>query len=563
MSIRNFLGRSLLAAMTGSSVLATSNVSAHFIWLAPCVEEQAEPAPGQPPTSLEVFFGEDASPDDPDLLDRLQGMKLWRVTEGQEPVTLQPTKSDASLAVKLTDAPESAQNSLYIASHDLGVREKGAEVFRLVYHAKAGPAAGDAAWQNESSAKLIALDVIPTITDGTIKLVATFNGSPASNAEVTVLDPASKDVVGATNEDGKYTFPTTTAGRYAVRVRHIEKSAGKVDDKAYESVRHYTTITLDVPATKIPMPVDSAYKLPELPVTLTSFGGAVIGNDVYVYGGTMGSSHDYYKDVQNGSLMRLTAKRDQDDAKWETISEGPRLQGLALVPHGGKLYRIGGFEARNAKGEEDSLWSSDSVACFDPATAKWTDLPSLPEPRSSFDAAVLGDTIYVIGGWAMAGDARRVWHETAWKMDLTKASPSWEPIAKAPFERRAVAVAAHDNKLYAIGGITSGDDTVRETDVYDPASDTWAKGPELVGSEGMTGFGASAFATGGKLYVSTVTGTLQRLSDDGASWIVAGHTPTSRFFHRMLPIDDQRFIVVGGSNMTVGRFKAVEVFQVP
>jgi N-acetylneuraminic acid mutarotase len=560
LSIFRRWSRTVIATCLG--LVACSTVQAHFIWLAPCADKQEEPRPGQAPTSLEVFFGESPSPDDPELLGMLSGMKLWRVAEGQEPESLEPTKTDESLAVKLAGEDESQAESLYVATHDLGVRDKGGEAFRLVYHAKTGPVANAAAWKTEAASKLIALDVVPSVIDGTVRLAVAFHASPASKAEVKVLDPAAKDVEGETDEDGKFSFPITSAGRYAIRVRHVEQSAGKVADKAYDTVRHYTTVTLDVPETLIPMSVDAAYKLPELPVTLTSFGGAVIGNDVYVYGGTMGSSHDYSKDVQNGSLYHLQVKPDSSDAAWKVISEGPKLQGLALVPHQGKLYRIGGFEARNAKGEEDSLWSSDSVACFDPATSKWTKLPSLPEARSSFDAAVLGDTIYVIGGWAMAGDARRIWHETAWQMDLSHSSPTWQPMAKAPFERRALAVAAHDGKLYAIGGMTSGDETVRETDVYDPVADSWTKGPELEGTEGMTGFGASAFATGGKLYISTVTGSLQRLSDDGQAWQVVGHTPTSRFFHRMLPIDNHRFIVVGGSNMTVGRFKAVEVFEV-
>ena len=77
----------------------------------------------------------------------------------------------------------------------------------------------------------------------------------------------------------------------------------------------------------------------------------------------------------------------------------------------------------------------------------------------------------------------------------------------------------------------------------------------------MTGFGASAFATGGHLYATTVQGTLQRLSHDGSAWEVIGKTPTGRFFHRLLPLDNQHLIVVGGSNMSVGKYEEVEVIS--
>ena len=77
----------------------------------------------------------------------------------------------------------------------------------------------------------------------------------------------------------------------------------------------------------------------------------------------------------------------------------------------------------------------------------------------------------------------------------------------------------------------------------------------------MTGFGASAFATGGHLYVTTVQGTLQRLSDDASKWESIAPTPTGRFFHRLLPLDDQHLIVVGGSNMSVGKYEEVEILS--
>jgi N-acetylneuraminic acid mutarotase len=555
-----------IAMLTGLCIVTIAQpVHAHFIWLAPCTEGQSEPKPGEVPTSLQVFFGEDASPDDADYFDLLSGMKLWRLHGKSSPEPIEVTRDADSLSAKLSTSAGELAETLYVASHNLGVREKGEAPFLLVYHAKTGPGADAPAWRIAAAEELIALDVVPAVDGGMIELAASFNGSPAASCEAMVMGPGIETLKKETDADGKVSFDIKQAGRYAIRVRHVENKSGKVEDKAYESIRHYTTVTLDVPTSLLPIAADSAYSFPELPVTLTSFGGAVLADHAYIYGGTRGSAHDYYKGIQSGALMRLPVSATSKDqpVQWETISEGPELQGLAMVAHDGKLYRLGGFEARNAKGEDESLWSIDTVACFDPKTATWSDMPSLPEPRSSFDAAMLGSSIYVVGGWSMQGEARRVWHETAWKLDLSQADPQWQAIAKTPFERRALTIAAHDDKLYAIGGITSGDETVRETDVYDPQTDSWSKGPELVGDDGLTGFGASAFATGGKLYISTVKGSLQRLSDDGQSWSIVGQTPTARFFHRMLPIDNQRFVMIGGSNMTVGRIKATEVIAVP
>ncbi|MEZ6051700.1 MAG: hypothetical protein R3C02_09975 [Planctomycetaceae bacterium] len=241
-----------------------------------------------------------------------------------------------------------------------------------------------------------------------------------------------------------------------------------------------------------------------------------------------------------------------------------------------------GFTAKNAEGEDHSLWSQDSVASFDPKTGEWTELPPLPEPRSSHDAAVVGDTIYVAGGWTLAGEAENVWHDTAWAMDLSKDTLEWKPLPSVPFRRRAVALAAHQDKLYVIGGMQEEGGPTTKTAIFDPAEGIWSEGPALAAvpepkdadsengesrgrggmPESINGFGASAYATNGRLYVSTIKGTLQRLSEDRKSWEIISRTPTARFFHRLLPVDAHHLLVVGGANMATGKFEQVEVLQV-
>jgi N-acetylneuraminic acid mutarotase len=558
---RLLIASALAAAAIGS---LAAPARAHFIWLAPG-GTPTESSPAKPDT-LEIYFGESAAPDNPRLLDTLKEMKLWRLTAGDQPSALAAERSGDTLAAKLP-AENPDNPAIYVAAHDLGVRDKGGEKFRLMYYAKSGPSASSSAWQNVDASGVSKLDIVPRLIGDKVSLAVRFDGSPSASAEVLILGPDDsdgEDFAGETDADGHYVFTLADPGRYSIRVRHVETSAGQVGEKSYDVIRHYATLTLDVPtsdassgeaddAADTASAATATETIGKLPVTLTSFGGAVLGDDVYIYGGTMGASHQYGKELQSDSLMRMKLT----GGDWETVARGPRLQGLALVPHGGKLYRIGGFEARNAAGDDQDLWSVDSVASFDPATGQWSDMPPLPEPRSSFDAVVLGDHIYVVGGWGMAGDAKRVWHETAWKLDLTQDQPKWTSIAATPFERRALALAAHDGKLYAIGGISSGDETSRETDIYDPATDSWTTGPELVGDSGMTGFGASAFATGGELYITTVTGSLQKLAKDGSQWTVVSEMPTGRFFHRMLPAGDDAFVLIGGSNMK-GRITDVE-----
>ncbi|MCG8653818.1 MAG: hypothetical protein MI861_28525 [Pirellulales bacterium] len=294
----------------------------------------------------------------------------------------------------------------------------------------------------------------------------------------------------------------------------------------------------------------------ELPEPLTSFGGVIVDNRLYVYGGHIGSAHSYSIAEQSDRFYSLDL--DQAD-RWQELPSGPRLQGLALVAHDGAVYRVGGFTAMNAEGEEHQLQSQTSFARFDPDRGKWNDLPPLPEPRSSHDAAVVGDHLYVVGGWSMQPDATTKWHQTAWSIDLSKPSARWQPLTQPPFQRRALALAAHQGKLYVIGGMQADGGPTTRVDVYDPQTKGWTESASLEGDP-FTGFGSAAFATGGRLYVSTIRGSLQRLSKDGGRWDTLATVDPARFFHRMLPASKNRLLLVGGANMSVGKF--TEIHQV-
>ncbi len=302
-------------------------------------------------------------------------------------------------------------------------------------------------------------------------------------------------------------------------------------------------------------PWQTRAEYPPLPETVTSFGAALIEDALYVYGGHTGRAHQYYHEGQAKTLWLLNLA--QPDA-WKTLGEGPRLQGLAMVADGGKLYRIGGFTAVNKQGEPSDLWSQADVARYDPATGRWDELTALPEPRSSFDAAVLDGKIYVIGGWKMAGDQDAHWHSTAHVLDLNAMPLGWKPLTDPPFQRRALSVAAFDGKIYAIGGMQAEGGPTTRVDIYDPDERQWQQGPSLEG-QGMDGFGSSAFASGDRLYVSTMHGTLQRLAQDGSAWEIVQELENARFFHRMLPLSDHRLLMIGGANMAEGKFEQLEV----
>ena len=299
-------------------------------------------------------------------------------------------------------------------------------------------------------------------------------------------------------------------------------------------------------------------KIADVPKPITSFGAAIVGDQVYAYGGHFGNAHEYSTEGQSNELIQLNLKKPE---QWNILSRGPKLQGLAMVTDGEKLYRLGGFTAKNQPGDEHDLWSQAQVASFDLESQKWSELPNLPEPRSSFDAVILDHVIYVVGGWQMAGEADTTWHETAWSLDLSSTPLEWKPLANSPFKRRAISLAAFEGKVYVMGGMQERGGPTTSVAIYDPQKNIWSEGPSMPG-EAMEGFGTAAFAQGGRLFVSTYGGLLLRLSKDGKSWEKAQTLETARFFHRMLPVGKQQMIFFGGASMEIGKFDHVDLIEI-
>lgn len=532
--------RSLMAVLVAATAAATAN--AHFIYIIP-------PEPGG--SQVQVVFGEGAEADENnEMLKYLDGIELKNGSEDQT-VSLKP--GEGALV------GEGGDTRVFSTSKTFGIMSRGGPAFLLEYYAKGGPMADQWSWQRESGLRL---DVTPELTDnGDIELLVTFDGKPAAGVEV-VYDTANDADAVDTNDKGIVVLKNPAAGLVSVRAKHVDETAGEYEGKPYESVKHYSTCVFRVEGATSEEAVvvrGTATNYPELPREITSFGAALLDRTVYVYGGHTGSAHSYSMQEQANELWSLDL--DQPEAGWVTRIEGPHLQGNALVAVDGKVVLIGGFTAMNAEEEDHDLHSQSNVRAFDPKTGKWSDLPSLPEPRSSFDAVVLNDTIYVAGGWSMQGEEDSVWHQTAWKLDLAADEPVWQSLAPVPFQRRALALAAHNGKVYVLGGMSMSDGPTTNVTIYDPASDSWAEGPKLRGVT-MNGFGCAAFATGGRLYATTFDGKVQRLSVDGAAWDVVGKMPKKRFFHRLIPASDSELLIFGGGDMAVGKYPDVDRLEI-
>jgi N-acetylneuraminic acid mutarotase len=552
------LSRSALLRVVARSAVSlawSAPCRAHFPWLATDDDGRAI-----------LFFGESQHDREYKLPAALAEAQVQARPSGQKPVDVEMAKVEEDGFVGRRSAEAAPKGSPLQAVVRYGIYNG----MLLDYYAKGLTTVVPAEWEKTGKSKELKLNATPRLKGNKIELVVHWDGKPLAGAKATMIDAASTPTEAETNAEGVATFETPGDGLVGFLVGQTNmKDSGKLGENSYNSSMQYATVTVMLNKSQ-PAAADAAAAtaLPSLPEPVASFGGAVCDGWLYVYGGHIGTEHDHSRDNLSTHFRRV--RLDGGD-QWEELPMQTPLQGLPLVAYEGKLYRVGGVNARNAFDEKEDMHSVAEFACYDPSASKWTEMPPLPEPRSSHDAVVIGDVLYVVGGWTLSGDSSSgKWLETAWSFDLTDAKGQWRPVANPPFKRRALAVAGSKDQLVVLGGMeprgkssaSGGHGSAKvswRADALDLATNQWRSLPDLPGEE-MGGFGVSAWSLGGQLYVSGADGVVHRLADDGSAWESAGKLDRPRFFHRLLPDDEGALLAVAGASMDDGHLADIERF---
>jgi N-acetylneuraminic acid mutarotase len=500
--------------------------SAHFLWI---TVEPGGAAHGG--AKVHTFLNETPDPGGPEFLKFVKDVKP--AVDGQPlPVSTAEETVDACWAGKLPNAID--------AERDLGIRTKKGESYRLIYTARA---------QTES----VAADVKETgdklrarlITKDGRKLVQVlFDGKPVAKARLKVY-PNEGDAKELTaDEQGTAAIDGLAEGKAALWANWADGKAGEVAGKPFSETRYYATLTFQPRGESSASPATSFAMMPDPAVN--SFGGAVLGDWLYVYSGHIGRRHVYNTETTLKKFRRLNLK---DRKTWEELPMSKDVQGVALVSDGKFVYRIGGMTANNKPNDEHDLRSVVDFARFDPQTRTWIDLAPLPTPRSTHDAVVIGRQIYAVGGWNMKGATEEAeFLNNMVVFDLDSPDQGWKLIEQ-PFKRRALSAGEVGGKLYVLGGLSEKSKVERTVDVYDPSTSSWTTGPDLPGKGKTDCFGTSAFGVDGRLYFSDSgrEGHIFRLDAQGNAWDLIGAWAQPRITHRLLPGPGHTLLAVGGN----------------
>ena len=519
-------------------VLPTSAV-AHFLWIT------AE-APGQPgqPTRIQVFLNEPPEPGGPEFLKFVQGVV--------------PTTSGVPLATTTGEETVAAPwvgplPTMVDAESDLGLKTRGEATFRLMYTARLQTEPVPATATEMGIRLRVRLISLP---DGKSVIEVLYNGKPAPKAKIKSYPEAGDGAELTADDNGQLAVDGVLEGKTGLWATWTDPTPGELAGKPFGETRHYAILKF---ASKAATPTPASTTFATMPdPAVNSFGGAVLGDWLYVYSGHVGQTHQYSAATTAKRFRRLSLR---DRTTWEDLPMGRDVQGGALVSDGRYVYRLGGMVARNQPGQPQDLVSLPDFARFDPATKAWTDLAPLPVARSTHDAAVVGRQIYAVGGWSMKGQQTTpTYLDDTVVFDLDHPDLGWKSIPQ-PFQRRALAVAEAGGKLYVLGGLDDAFQVTRRVDVFDPATGAWAVGPKIPGAD-RDGFAPSAFAVAGHLYLSGMTGTIVRLDPARGHWEAVGAWALPRITHRVLAGPDQSLLAVGG-NFKGAQTSVIESVTVP
>lgn len=523
-------------------LLMVTTSAAHFPWLH--ITEDATPR---------LHFGESLAERDYHLPAAVGAAEVWQDAIDAPAIRLEMSTVEEDEFIGLESDEGIEPRGVIRTTIDYGLYHGS----KLVYHAQHFPAENPEAWPTDwgDPAGMKATGHL----DGDELIVrVSLRGEPLKNAAATLTNEGNADGLSATTDkEGLARFRTAELqdGLNGVMVMHVDASAGgQIDGEAYESTTSILTATFNYG----PEAASNVSVIPPTPEAVASFGAAVADGWLYVYGGHIGKAHDHSRENLSKHFRRI---RLDGSGGWEELPMGTPLQGLPLVAHAGKLYRIGGLDARNHSGEEEQLHSVAEFAVFDPASGEWSNLAALPSPRSSHNAVVIGDTLYVVGGWALSGDSNGEWQSGALAIDLGTPDAQWRELPEPPFKRRALALSHVAGRVAVLCGMTDDADLSKQVFFYDPDSETWSEGPEFPGNA-FHGFGLSAWNLDGVLYAGGMEGVLYRLDEARSEWRKVTELTTKRFFHQLVPDGAGGLLAVAGASPDEGHTRSIERLSV-
>ena len=239
---------------------------------------------------------------------------------------------------------------------------------------------------------------------------------------------------------------------------------------------------------------------------------------------------------------RSTARVSRYDFETGELTPLPplplRVNHASVVTHARHIYVVGGDFDRPSEQE-----SSDRVWRLRPGSERWSEVGRMPTPRGALGVAVVGDTLYAMGGRSRGEPLGAVE-----ALDLR--TGSWSKLAPLRPPRDHLGAAVIDGELYIAGGRYPGGNELATFERYDPVEDRWEALTDMPSGTS----GAELNAVAGRLVVvggedseqAWVTGTAMAYDPAAEEWSALPSTPRPKHGYASAVFGD-RLYLIGGS----------------
>jgi hypothetical protein len=294
----------------------------------------------------------------------------------------------------------------------------------------------------------------------------------------------------------------------------------------------------------------------------SSAGFAQSGSQLYWAAGHLGQFHYYGRCHFSREFHCL----DLSTGQWTRLADFPvPAQGFRMVAYEDGVFAFGGFVY-----EGDGEWpvrSTDVIRRYDISTNKWENVGTLKNPRSSNVAGMVGDLVYLIGGWNGFSkphpDEAKPWiskqdtfHDTIEVFNLrSRSSTELLPLGISP--RRAFAAVTKGPDITVACGLGPNGFTDLKTEVltFSTETRTWTKlfdTPLGLFSPGLARPGHAPLIIGG-LFVAPDHSHYEEFDTiatldphSGGGWKVLAKLVSTRTFAETALWKDRLLLVLGG-----------------
>jgi N-acetylneuraminic acid mutarotase len=172
----------------------------------------------------------------------------------------------------------------------------------------------------------------------------------------------------------------------------------------------------------------------------------------------------------------------------------------------------------------------------------WSIGKSMPTPRTEVTATIIGDNIYVIGGFDKSGKVLDTIEVYNMKND------SWKAVAPLPQPLHHTAATTFNGSLYVVGGYTNNNWLPSaKLFIYYPKNDIWTEGspmPTARGALTAVFIDEILYALGGE-GESGIMDINEAYNSKTKNWISKSPMPTARHHAASVVVDEDVYVIGG------------------